>query len=222
MQGNQKQLWTQGEPIMARLEDHGIATCWDVKDGERILKTIRKISLAKEKKDHMTALKLGLMLDRNFERLSNDQTATDDDGYTLEPYDVGSSDDLVTNGGLARVAALATGDSDKFFSHFASGTGTKGENRADRELDEENARVPFGQLGYQLGAGTSMKFVGFFPTTTESALITEGAVFDNEEEGQMLFRTKYNTTLTHIKHETVYALSQSILFNAILEEGLVL
>jgi hypothetical protein len=110
---------------------------------------------------------------------------------------------------------LVTGESDHYFSHFASGCSTIPESRGDTKLRDENARVSLFNSGYQTSSGTSMKFSGFFPTGIESCVVTEGGVFDNFQGGNMLFRTVYTNPLTHTQYETVYTLTQVILTSSI-------
>ena len=149
-------------------------------------------------------------------RANNDQTAYDDHANKyIEPLESSCEDDLLVTTGLSKLAQLITGESERYFSHFASGTSTVLESRDDTILRAENARVSLFDSGYQTATGGHLKYAGFFYSSIPSAIITEGGVFDEADGGNMLFRTVYNTPLNHIQYETVYTLTQSILTTSI-------
>jgi hypothetical protein len=196
-----------------KVRDVGTGTVWDVSDAE-YLKKIFSVVSDKKNYDKQTRDKVYEAFERNLERAYFDQT-TDKD---FEPLQIDRKEDLVTQGGLARLAALATNDSSQFFTHFASGIGRTQENRADTQLDSENARVGLGDSGYASGNGSSLKYAGFFPTGIASTNVTEGGVFDDGEGGLMLFRTVYSTSFAHVQYQTVYILTQSILLQSVQAE----
>jgi hypothetical protein len=194
--------------VRIKLSDLGCAALWSAEDANWIS---RQFQLIRVNRDKERAVKFEHLLKRRDEG----QTAIADDGFRVEPLTLSFKWDLLTNNGLARIAELATADSTQYFSHFAAGTDDSDEKKGDFTLGEEVARVDIFNSGYQTGAGTSMRFAGFFNTGFETNTIAEGGVFDDEDAGTMLFRTRYSVPLNHVQYSTVFTLTQTIILQAL-------
>jgi hypothetical protein len=181
-------------------EDIGFAVLWDARDEKQTDRILHKIRTGELPAD---------TLENKLYRYYNDQTVD------IEPIEMTDpKGDLTVNSGLIRIAQLVTGKSNATFNSYASGTGIAAERASDVRLSSENWRVSMISSGYVESVGTVMKFAGKFPTTTPSATITEGGVFDTgaANSGTMLFRTLYPSSaiFSHQQGKTYYSLLQSI------------
>ena len=198
--------------LKIKLSDLGCAALWSAEDANWLWRQFQLIRVNKHTAEGKArAVKFEHLLKRRDEG----QTAIADDGFRIEPLTLSFKWDLITNSGLARIAELATADSTQYFSHFAAGTDDSDEKKGDSALGDEVARVDIFNSGYQTGAGTSMRFAGFFNTGFETTTIAEGGVFDDEDGGTMLFRTRYSVPLSHVQYSTVFTLTQTIILQAL-------
>jgi hypothetical protein len=155
------------------------------------------------------------LMEKRISKIWDDHRAIYDKKYArmFEPVSVTYKEDLVVNEGLTRLAQLATGQSSTSFTHFVSGTGSTAEGAGRTIADVvESARVSMSTSGDRYATGTSMKFAGFFPSTSPTATITQGAAADNAtpSAGTILFYTKYGSGLSHTAGTTFYVLQQTI------------
>ncbi|AIC16958.1 hypothetical protein [Nitrososphaera viennensis] len=142
------------------------------------------------------------------ERVLADQTAYDDLVHRhLEPLQVRRKVDLVVNSGLQRLAKLATGKTTSSFTHVACGTGTNAENAGDTALQAEVRRIACTD---RFDSGTSMKFSGFFDSTTATGSYTEFGLFDASSGGNMFSRTVFSPAINHAQNSTVFVLTQVV------------
>lgn len=142
------------------------------------------------------------------ERLLNDQTAYDDVAHRrLEPLQVRKKVDLVVTAGLQRLAKLATGKTTNSFTHIACGTGTNAENAGDSALQTEVRRIACTD---RFDSGTSMKFSGFFDSTTATGNYAEFGIFDASSGGNMFSRTVFSPAISHTQNSTVFVLTQVV------------
>ena len=190
-------------------DDLAISTLWDKTDEARFDKELAGIRAGKIPADSF---------EQKLMRYYNDQTVHyfyEEPTHRFEPLDMSEpKHDLVVNSGLVRIAQLVTGRSTAYFTFFASGTGVATERPSDFRLAAENHRVSMFTSGFVEAVGTAMKFVGKFPSSLPSALITEGGAFDigTPTFGTMLFRTLYpeGSRIEHIAGKTFYSLMQTI------------
>jgi hypothetical protein len=186
--------------------DVGFATLWSSSDEADFDYELNKLNSDKNI----------LSFEEKLERRRNDQTARfEKSGHVIDPLVMtDKKEDLVVNSGLVRIAQLITGASTAYFTFFASGTGVATERPSDFRLASENHRVSMTTSGFVGAVGTAMKFVGKFPSSLPSALITEGGAFDigTPNFGTMLFRTLYpeGSRIEHIAGKTFYSLMQTI------------
>lgn len=205
----------------ATIKDYSIGAVWSVKDYDYIQKKYANIRAAKanrkiDDEDDETHIKLICEFERFLVRKLLDQTAYDERyNKYVEPIQIEYKEDLVTNQGLARMASLITGESTRIYTHYAAGIGNRPENRADTALNLEISRVSLVTTGYATAAGSSIKFSGTFPTGAPTSLVAEGGVFDTAVAGNMLFRTVYSTPLIHTRFETIFTLTQTIVFSTV-------
>lgn len=197
-------------------EDTAISTLWDKTDEARLDRELAKIRAAH---DPITGENpLASSFEEKLMRYYNDQTVHyfyEEPTHRFEPLEMSDpKKDLVVNSGLVRIAQLVTGRSTAYFTFFASGTGVAVERPSDFRLAAENHRVSMTTSGFVEAVGTAMKFVGKFPSSLPSALITEGGAFDigTPTFGTMLFRTLYpeGSRIEHIAGKTFYSLMQTI------------
>lgn len=186
--------------------DVGFATLWSSNDEADFDYELKKV---KSEKD-------ALSFEEKLERYRNDQTSRfEKSGHIIDPLVMtDKKEDLVVNSGLVRIAQLVTGKSTAYFTFFASGTGVATERPSDFRLASENHRVSMFTSGFVEAVGTAMKFVGKFPSSLPSALITEGGAFDigTPHFGTMFFRTLYpeGSRIEHIAGKTFYSLMQTV------------
>lgn len=190
-----------------KMEDVGIATLWDANDEHSVDKELQAVREHKVKPDNF---------EKKLYRYHNDQTVYFENSSDLfEPLEsTEPKKDLVVNVGLAIICQYIAGKSTRYFTDYASGTGTTMEKPSDIRLASENARVSLITKGYVEPIGTSVKFTGKFDTFLPSATITEGGVFDSSvaNAGNLLFRTVYTSgsRVQHIQNKTFYSLFQNI------------
>jgi hypothetical protein len=142
------------------------------------------------------------------DRVLNDQTAYDDRVHRhLEPLQVRKKIDLVVTVGLQRLAKLATGKTTTSFTHIAVGTGTNSETAGDTTLQTEVKRIA---VTDRFDSGTSMKFSGFFDSTTATGNYTEFGLFDDASSGNMFSRTVFSPAISHTLNDTVFTLTQVV------------
>jgi hypothetical protein len=142
------------------------------------------------------------------ERLLAGQTAYDDLAHRrLEPLQVRKKVDLVVTTGLQRLAKLATGKTTASFTHIACGTGTNAESAGDTALQAEVRRIACTD---RFDSGTSMKFSGFFDSTTATGSYTEFGIFDAAGGGNMFSRTVFSPAINHTQNSTVFVLTQVV------------
>jgi hypothetical protein len=142
------------------------------------------------------------------DRAMNDQTTFDDHAMRLvEPLQVRRKVDLVVNVGLQRLAKLATGKTTTSFTHIECGTGTNAESAGDTALQAAVRRIA---VTDRFDSGTSMKFSGFFDSTTSSGSYTEFGLFDAAAAGNMLSRTVFSPAIVHTQGDSVFSLTQVI------------
>lgn len=145
---------------------------------------------------------------QRLDRILNDQTAYDDRAKRhLEPLQVVKKVDLVTTVGLQRLARLATGKTSNSFTHIACGTGTNAENAGDTALQTEVRRIACSD---RFDSGTSMKFSGFFDSTTATGNYTEFGLFDAASSGNLFSRTVFSPAISHVNGSTVFTLTQVV------------
>jgi hypothetical protein len=142
------------------------------------------------------------------DRALNDQTAYDDRTHRhLEPLQVRKKVDLVVTVGLQRLAKLATGKTTASFTHIACGTGTNAESAGDTALQTEVRRI---SCTDRFDSGTSMKFSGFFDSTTATGSYAEFGLFDAASSGNMFSRTVFSPAIAHTQNSTVFTLTQVV------------
>jgi hypothetical protein len=142
------------------------------------------------------------------DRAMNDQTAFDDlTKRRVEPLQVVKKVDLVVTAGLQRLAKLATGKTTNSFTHIACGTGTNAESPGDTALQTEVRRIACTD---RFDSGTSMKFSGFFDSTTATGSYTEFGLFDAASAGNLFSRTVFTPAISHTNGSTVFTLTQVV------------
>lgn len=142
------------------------------------------------------------------DRSLNDQTAFDDLAKRhVEPLQVCRKVDLVVTAGLQRLAKLATGKTTTSFTHIACGTGTNAENPGDAALQTEVRRIA---VTDRFDSGTSMKFSGFFDSTTATGSYTEFGLFDAAAGGNMFSRTVFSPAISHTQDDSVFTLTEVV------------
>lgn len=142
------------------------------------------------------------------DRALNDQTAFDDLAKRhLEPLQVRKKIDLVVTVGLQQLAKLATGKTTTSFAYIECGTGTNAEASGDTALQTPLRRIA---VTDRFDSGTSMKFSGFFDSTTATGNVTEFGLFDAAASGNMFSRTVFTPAITHVNNSTVFTLTQTI------------
>lgn len=145
---------------------------------------------------------------QRLDRKLNDQTAFDDLAKRhLEPLQVRKKVDLVVTAGLQRLAKLATGKTTASFTHIACGIGTNAESAGDMALQAEVRRIA---VTDRFDSGTSMKFSGFFDSTTATGAYTEFGLFDAAASGNMLSRSVFSPAINHTQNASVFTLTQVI------------
>lgn len=144
-------------------------------------------------------------------RRFNDQTAWDDlTKRHVDPLEVQVVDKLVVNGGLTRMAELGVGATTNSWTHMASGTGQTAEGASQVALVTESKRISLITDGDRFPSGTSMKFAGFFDSSSPTATIWEAGIFDANAAGIMFLRAKYLSSLSHTLNVTVYTLNETV------------
>lgn len=181
--------------------DFGYGAVWDKADEAYVRALIKQRNPA--------------VFEDRLKKVWDDHKAIKDDKYgrLFEPLQVTYKEDLVVDVGLQRIADLCVGVSTTSFTHFVSGTGATAEGSGRTIADvTESTRVSLLTSGDRFRTGTSMKFVGFFPSTSPTAVITQGAVADSAtpSAGTILFYTKYSASISHTSGTTFYTLSQTI------------
>jgi hypothetical protein len=142
------------------------------------------------------------------DRALNDQTAFDDLAKRhLEPLEVRKKVDLVVTAGLQRLAKLATGKTTTSFTHMACGTGTNAESAGDTALQTEVRRIT---VTDRFDSGTSMKFSGFFDSTTVSGSYAEFGIFDAAAGGNLFSRTVFSPAISHVQSDNVFTLTEVV------------
>jgi hypothetical protein len=202
------------------LERKGTGYCasWDLDSLSYIQKIFMKIRHATAAKDFWNVKLYADSFSDKLDRLWNDQTIEDPE---FEPFHVGKSSNKCVNDGLVRIAELVTGSvglnsgfgaSNGFFTHFAAGSGSNPTSASDYQLQSEVARVGLASDGFQTAAGSIMRFGGFYAPSIASCTVNEGAVFDDPNQGTMLFRTVYppGQGITHVVSVDFWTLSHAI------------
>lgn len=142
------------------------------------------------------------------DRALNDQTAFDDLAKRhLEPLQVRKKVDLVVTVGLQQLAKLATGKTTTSFAWMECGTGTNAEASGNTALQTPLRRIA---VTDRFDSGTSMKFSGFFDSTTATGNVTEFGLFDAVASGNMFSRTVFTPALAHTQNVTVFVLTQVV------------
>lgn len=182
---------------------------WRIEDGPLIDREFKLIRQGKIKPDFQEKL----------ERAYNDQTVRW--AWLSKPFEpehvTDEKVDLVTLSGMNLQAQLLCGKTTAALTHYACGTGTKGESRSDQALVAEHARVSMITDGVREPGGSSMKLSGRFSPTMASATIYEGGSFNQAVGGVMYHRTEFNekNKIVHTQNQTNSTLSQTISFISI-------
>ena len=182
---------------------------WNVEDGLLIDREFKLIRTGKIKPDFQEKLA----------RAYNDQTVRW--AYCqkpFEPYHVTDQKiDLVTLTGMNLMGGLLCGKTTASLTHYACGTGVKGESRSDTTLVAEHARVSMVTDGFREPQGSSMKLGGRFSPTMASATLYEGGSFNQAVGGVMYHRTAFTekNKVVHTQNQTNSTLSQTISFISI-------
>lgn len=199
-------LVREGKRSGIKFDDVARASLWSVEDWDAFNKELRLIQ---------TQQLPGDTIDKKLDRRFNDhRDVRFEKGESFEPLAITPVKyDMVTLLGMNHLAKLGVGKLLPAFSHYAAGTGTTPEHLSDSRLVAEiQPRISVISDGYREDIGAGMRFLGRFPTTTRTAMITEGAVFNADAGGVPLFRTVFTVDdyINHRQYNTFFSLSQTV------------
>jgi hypothetical protein len=141
-------------------------------------------------------------------RKYNDQTPR----FPYQPQETSRQEDLVTNYGMQRFAALVCNESNTYFNQIAAGSSLIPAGIGQIELFNEKARTSVDENGWMTAKGRLIRggaeFVKVIPTFTCS----ESAIMDHANAGGCAWRTVYpsNKVVTHVQDETYLTISHTV------------
>lgn len=196
--------------------DKGYAASWSLSDEEDIRKDYLRIQNG--------TLNPEIFINR-LDRFHNDQTVwLDKSRKYLEPMKLGIKVDKVVIEGLIRFAEYAAGKSQKIFSVYVVGTGSRGVSSKDFNLEAEVVRLDILEnAGFIQSRGSTNYWGLMFPRETQSIInpnpVKETAIVDDMDDtlDQMLLRTVLpeGEEIEHVKNEDVFSLNHVIYNGAV-------
>jgi hypothetical protein len=138
----------------------------------------------------------------------NDQTPQS----KYQPQQTVKQEDLVTNYGMERIAALTCNESNTYFTHIAAGASLIPAGIGQITLFDEKARTPVDTTGWMTAKGRLIRGGAEFPRFIPSFDCGESAIIDHATAGGCAWRTVYpaDKVATHTTGETYLTVSHTV------------
>jgi len=147
-------------------------------------------------------------LENIIKRNYNDQTPQ----FYTEPQESVKQEDLVTNYGMMRFAALICNESNTYFTQIAAGASLIPAGIGQTALFDEKARVAVDLNGWMTAKGRLLRGGAEFPKTFPGFVCSESAIMDHASAGGAGWRTVYpaDKIVEHIQGETYLVISHTV------------